>query len=122
VDGSRLCDEMKTRLQIKFCVERMDRVRRCHLAALRSLTTAGRLLPSAEAIPAPVVAERAAGQLEASSEGATIRAGAVGDDRPGPGEQAREPEGLVMFGGDEGQASPATKASRGRGRHRGAAT
>jgi hypothetical protein len=52
------------------------------------------------------------GQPGASSKGKAIGAVADGDDHLGPDEQARDPEGLVMFGGDEGDDSPAYKAPR----------
>jgi hypothetical protein len=100
----------------------LDRAKRRHLAALGPLATAQRLLPAAKGRTGLAVAERAAGQPGVSIEGKAIGAVADGDDRLGRDEQAREPEGLVMFGGDGGDASPATKAHRGRGRRSGTAS
>jgi hypothetical protein len=114
--------ETNTRAQLAFFLDRTDRAERRHLAALGALMTAQRLLPAAKAPSAPPAAERALGQPGASSEGRAIGAVADGDDRLGPDHQAREPEGLVMFAGDGGHASPATKAHRARGRRRGAAS
>jgi hypothetical protein len=86
---------------------------RRHLAALRALATAWRLLPAANSkSPASPIAERAVGQPEASGEGAVIGAVADGDDLLGPDKQSLEPDRLVMFAGIEGDA-PATKAPRG---------
>jgi hypothetical protein len=110
--------ETNSTRQVAFCLERLDRVQRRHLAALRGLATAQSLLPAVKHNPAPPVSERAVGQPRASSEGKAIGAVADGDDRLGPDEQAREPRGLVMFGGDEVDATPAIEAPGPRGRLR----
>jgi hypothetical protein len=72
--------ETNSTRQVAFCPERFDRAQRRHLAALRDLVTAQRLLPAAKAQSASPVAERAMGQPGASSEGAAI--GAIADGAP----------------------------------------
>jgi hypothetical protein len=85
--------------QVAFCLKRFDEARRRHLAALRGQATAQRVLPTAKGQTGLTDAKRAVGQPGASSKGKAIGAVADGDDRLGPDEQAREPEGMIIFAG-----------------------
>jgi hypothetical protein len=98
-----------TRPQIAFCVERMDRAQRRHLAALGALATAQRLLPAAKAPSGAAVSEKAVAASGDAAGGKTIEVG--GDDHVGPDENAHEPESVPMFAGLAGVAVPAVEAT-----------
>jgi hypothetical protein len=100
-----------TRPQLAFCIERMDRAQRRHLAALGALATAQRLLPAAKAPSGSAVAERAG----AGSTGECHATGAAGDDHVGHVDNAHEPASVPMSAGPAGVAVPAGEATEHQG-------
>jgi hypothetical protein len=107
--------ETNSTRQVAFCLERLDRAQRRHLAALGALATAQRLLSAAKVPSGPAIAKNAVAASGGTTEGMT-----VGSDRDGhtADRVAQEPDDLNVFAGPESVASPAIGAPGRRGRRR----